>query len=72
MITQGIHGYVHDALDYKAFTASMEKLMVREHSFEQGLAAREKIEPYTLAFMAENLNNLYSSLLSHRSNSFSS
>jgi UDP-glucose:(heptosyl)LPS alpha-1,3-glucosyltransferase len=64
VIESGVEGYVHDALDYQGFSESMLKLMDRSHSNACGEAARKKIEPFTLDRMAENLNKLYSGLLS--------
>jgi UDP-glucose:(heptosyl)LPS alpha-1,3-glucosyltransferase len=66
VIKPGKEGYVHDALDYQGFSKSMLKLMDRAHAIACGEAARKRIEPFTLEHMAENLNKLYTDLLSLR------
>jgi UDP-glucose:(heptosyl)LPS alpha-1,3-glucosyltransferase len=63
VIEEGKQGYVHDALDYHAFSESMTKLVDKKHAQACGKAARKRISPFTLEKMAIQLNLLYSNLI---------
>lgn len=62
-IREGINGYVCDALDIKALTASVQALPKQLFSSSMSLAARETILPHHPAHLSNQLVNLYQGLM---------
>ena len=63
LIEHGKNGYICDALDAAALSASMARLTVPGAAATMGAAARVTAESYTLETMGERLVRLYHSLL---------
>lgn len=63
LIQHGVNGYVCDALDRDALVEYMEELVDVDKCARMGTAARQTVEPLTLAAMGSQLSGLYLRLL---------
>ena len=63
LIEKGKNGFVSDALDVKVQTSFLRNLLDPATRERMGLAARQTVEPLTLAAMSEKLVRLYQGLV---------
>lgn len=63
LVTEGINGYVCDALDLDALCCAMRQVTDKAHCEQLSHEARRTAELYTLDAMRQNLDQLYGELL---------
>jgi UDP-glucose:(heptosyl)LPS alpha-1,3-glucosyltransferase len=63
LVEEGVTGYVVDALDVRGLRESMQRLESRPQREAMGAEARRRVEPFTLAHMADRYLALYRSIL---------